>query len=91
MMGRYNNVQGFSETRHVLWWKGHSALTLDGFLGCKPPPSRSRFQTECFALAPSYEGIAVMTKATQNGLKYPRGQKNTPEMSLIESLCCINA
>ena len=22
------NMQGFLETRHVLWWKGHSALTL---------------------------------------------------------------
>ena len=30
--------------------------------------------------------ITVVTKTTRNGLKYPKGQKNTPEVRSIESL-----
>ena len=35
---------------------------------------------------PSYEGNKSGDKTTQNDLKYPKGQKNTSEVSLIESL-----
>ena len=44
------------------------------------------FVTTVSYLTKQYEGNNSGNKTTQNGLKYPKGQKNTSEVSSIETL-----
>ena len=48
---------------------------MDFWDAMPPPPSRSRFQTECAVLTPSYEGNNSGDKTTPKRLEIPQRTK----------------